>query len=144
MTTTTPAPRTPVIRRPAVLVSLVGAVLSFTLAASAALRERAEGPREAPPSRIEPLTVRVEPLRVSDHFLRSRTFLGQVEPARSAAVGFELAGLLARIEVDEGDRVEAGQPLATLDTDRLTARRRELGACVPQEPGLLAPVAGAR
>ena len=45
--------------------------------------------------------------------------LGQLEPVQNSQLGFELAGRVTSILVDEGDAVTAGQVLATLDTDLL-------------------------
>lgn len=72
----------------------------------------------------------IQSLSVTDRFVRSHSFIGRVEPARQAQVGFELAGKLDRIVVDEGEKVGAGDVLATLDTARLDARRLELQAAV--------------
>jgi RND family efflux transporter MFP subunit len=55
-----------------------------------------------------------------------RSFVGRVEAQRESDVGFELAGLLAKINVDDGARVRAGQLLASLDAELLEARREEL------------------
>lgn len=55
-----------------------------------------------------------------------RKFVGRVEASRESDVGFELAGLVAGINVVEGDRVVQGQALALLDTALLKARRNEL------------------
>ena len=59
-------------------------------------------------------------------------FVGRVEAARESAIGFELAGLLRAVLVDEGDTVTAGQVLARLDQARLQAQRRELQAGLAQ------------
>ena len=58
--------------------------------------------------------------------------LGQLEPVQNSQLGFELAGRVTSILVDEGDAVAAGQVLATLDTDLLRAQRRELIAAIDQ------------
>lgn len=58
----------------------------------------------------------------------TRRYVGRVEAARQSALGFELGGLVAKIHVDEGDPVLAGEALASLDTERLLSRRRELEA----------------
>ncbi|MEM9384316.1 MAG: efflux RND transporter periplasmic adaptor subunit [Pseudomonadota bacterium] len=57
-------------------------------------------------------------------------FSGQIEAARTAPLGFELGGLLRAVAVEEGARVETGQVLARLDTDRLAAAKREREAAV--------------
>jgi RND family efflux transporter MFP subunit len=61
-----------------------------------------------------------------------RSFAGRLEPARQTALGFERGGLLKEVLVEEGDRIEAGQLVARLDTAilaneeiRLTAARAQ-------------------
>lgn len=46
---------------------------------------------------------------------------GSVESRREITVGFEITGRVATIDVDQGDAVAAGQPLATLDSRPLQA-----------------------
>lgn len=53
---------------------------------------------------------------------RGITASGTVE-AREADLGFPRPGRIAEVAVDEGDAVDAGQPLATLETDQLEAAR---------------------
>ena len=48
------------------------------------------------------------------------TLVGSVRPARSSRVASELAGVVAEMPVREGDRVEQGQPLCSLNVDSLT------------------------
>lgn len=64
-----------------------------------------------------------------------RRFTGVIMARQHAELGFELAGQLIQINVDEGDRVEQNQVLATLDTallqrsrDELQAQRKEIAA----------------
>jgi HlyD family secretion protein len=52
---------------------------------------------------------------------------GTVE-ATDAQLGFEAAGRIDTIVVDEGDRVKAGQELARLDQSELSARRQQATA----------------
>ena len=63
--------------------------------------------------------------------------LGQLEQVQGYQLGFELAGQVTSILVDEGDAVAAGQVLATLDTDLLRAQRRELIAAIEQAEAAL-------
>jgi len=67
-----------------------------------------------------------------DGYQVTRWYLGRVEAARSSELGFELAGQLDAIAVQEGDRVSSGQLLATLNTGRLEAQRAELEAAVAE------------
>lgn len=79
-----------------------------------------------PPAR--PLAVATRPAALEAGYDRGRRFVGRVEFAQASAVSFELGGKVAEVRVEEGDRVEAGQVLATLDTARLEAQRAELVA----------------
>ncbi len=62
----------------------------------------------------------------ADSYPVERSFVGRVEARRESGVGFELSGLVAKIHVDDGVAVSAGQLLASLDTELLEARREEL------------------
>jgi RND family efflux transporter MFP subunit len=92
-------------------------------------RLAAERDPQADPA-VPPLTVRTRAAVPQDGYTVERTFQGRVEAARRSQLGFELAGRLARLRVDEGARVAKGDTLATLDTDRLRARRREVAAAL--------------
>lgn len=50
------------------------------------------------------------------------TATGTLEPVNQVDVGSELSGIIRTVEVDFNDRVQRGQVLARLDTDRLKAR----------------------
>ena len=64
-------------------------------------------------------------------------FVGRVEAARASDLGFELAGTVASLGVDDGHQVEAGQVLAELDVARLNARRSEVAAGVAEAAATL-------
>jgi RND family efflux transporter MFP subunit len=66
--------------------------------------------------------------KVQDHYLQQREVVGRVETNQIASLGFELAGSVKTILVDEGNVVAQGQVLATLDTQRLDATMQELNA----------------
>lgn len=66
--------------------------------------------------------VRASPVHVERGAIEEEAFgRGTVESQREAAVGFDLAGRLSTILVDEGDRVTLGQELARLETDQAEA-----------------------
>ena len=65
-------------------------------------------------------------------FVRSAEYVGRVEAARTSNLGFELAGTLLAVHVEEGNHVEKGEVLAELDTARLEARRAELNAAIEE------------
>lgn len=82
--------------------------------------------RDSSNQRVLPVTTQT--LAQTSSYERQRTFLGEVRARRTSMLGFELPGALAEVRVDEGDRVAAGQVLATLDTQRLAAARAEAEA----------------
>jgi len=55
-----------------------------------------------------------------------RAFSGRIVARRSSHIGFERAGLLTEVLVDDGDSVSQGQVLAKLDIEPLQLQRREL------------------
>ncbi|MCL6415306.1 efflux RND transporter periplasmic adaptor subunit [Aestuariirhabdus sp. Z084] len=57
-----------------------------------------------------------------------RRFIGSVQVKEQAELGFELAGKVAEIFVDEGEAVTAGDPLVRLDTRLLDTEQRQLEA----------------
>ena len=57
-----------------------------------------------------------------------RLFIGRVSASQQANLSFETPGKVESIWVDQGDRVEQGQPLAQLDISLLTTERSELSA----------------
>jgi multidrug resistance efflux pump len=77
---------------------------------------------------LETQVLRVEAVRadLTPSYTVSRVYTGEVAAQRSSELGFEQGGTLIQIEVDRGDRVTAGQPLARLDTRTLQAQRDQL------------------
>ena len=61
-----------------------------------------------------------------DSYLVPRSYTGIVTPKRLSELSFERSGQLTQITVNEGDRVNAGTPLAYLDNANLKAQEREL------------------
>ncbi|MEM9214809.1 MAG: efflux RND transporter periplasmic adaptor subunit [Cyanobacteria bacterium P01_F01_bin.150] len=57
-----------------------------------------------------------------------RTYSGKIVARRSSDLGFEQAGTLVDVLVDEGDAVAKGEPLARLDIRSLEAQRQQLEA----------------
>lgn len=80
-------------------------------------------PEAAPPTPVD-----VAVLQAEEGFGVIRAFVGQVEPRKTAAIAFELAGRLDRIAVDEGDLVTQGQVIATQDTELLLSDQTRLEA----------------
>jgi len=67
-------------------------------------------------------------LVAQDRYAVEAAYAGRVRARRESSLGFERAGRIDRVLVDEGDRVEAGTLLAALDTRALEARERQLEA----------------
>ncbi len=106
--------------------ALTAALLVASLGAGAVFVAR--GDAEATVTEEPALRVRAQAVEASDAYRVERSFVGRVEAARESELGFELAGLLAQVWVEEGDAVERGERLARLDVERLRARRDELAA----------------
>ncbi|MEL6260980.1 MAG: efflux RND transporter periplasmic adaptor subunit [Cyanobacteria bacterium J06626_6] len=70
-------------------------------------------------------TMRLQP---TDSYQVSREYTGEVVARRSSELGFEQAGTVMALQVDEGDFVSKGDTLATLDTRDLIAQRQQLEA----------------
>ena len=114
------------------VVTLTGTASVIAIAAgavwigSATLATRAAAVDAPPPAPITTVAaMRVAP---ADSMTVTRAFHGQVEAAQTVALSFEQGGRLNVLHVDEGDRVEAGQVLAKLDTRILMAERSRLVA----------------
>ncbi|MEL6195671.1 MAG: efflux RND transporter periplasmic adaptor subunit [Myxococcota bacterium] len=82
---------------------------------------------EAPPTN-EPLPVETITVDQSSTYSIARRFNGVVRSRRASRLGFERAGLVAKVYVDDGDRVRRGQLVAELDRSELLAARRRLQA----------------
>ena len=63
-----------------------------------------------------------------DSYQESRFYTGTIVPRRASELGFEYPGNIIRIAVNEGDVVNAGAPLAYLDSRELEATQNELQA----------------
>ena len=82
----------------------------------------------APVEATPPVPVRAETVTASTGYTVEERFVGRLEPARRTELAFERNGLVTEVLVEEGDLVEAGEPVARLDTDKLKAERAQLSA----------------
>jgi multidrug efflux system membrane fusion protein len=110
----------------------------FLLLAVAGLPGCANGAADESANPAEaPAVVRAAP--IEDTVLaRPVVATGTVAPADEAALGFKIGGVIARIAVDEGDPVRAGQTLAELDLreiDATLARARSAAAKAERDLG---------
>ncbi|MEO0746370.1 MAG: efflux RND transporter periplasmic adaptor subunit [Pseudomonadota bacterium] len=76
-----------------------------------------------PPDPAPLIAVSVRTLTQDTGYSVPRSFVGQVEPRKTVALSFELAGRLDAVLVDEGDTVTEGQVIARQDIDLLRADR---------------------
>lgn len=99
------------------------------------------GPTKPEASRASGIPVDLIELQKSDGYAVRERHAGRVVARRISDLGFERAGRLVEVTVDDGTRVEEGELLARLDTRELRARRRELEA---QKESIAAELALAR
>ena len=99
----------------------------LSLIAIAACSENA-----ASPAPVQAVRVATTPATSDDGYAASSSYTGRVEARLESQAGFEIGGLLAAVDAEEGDIVEAGTPLARLDTARLEAQRAEANAALRQ------------
>lgn len=79
-----------------------------------------------------PLTVATVRFSPQDDYSRPVSYLGLVTAGRKATLGFEIPGQIATLPLREGDPVQQGQEIASLDTSALQARRRATAAELEQ------------
>ncbi len=122
--------------------------LVIVLTAAVGLAWAMTGEREVPARAGNPkstaLPVEMIRIRLQDGYSARTVFTGRVEARRDSPLGFETGGRLAEVRVREGDRVSAGDLLATLDTDRLLARRAEQAAALAEAEASLALASATR
>lgn len=80
------------------------------------------------PVAAEPTPVSVEVVAHEQSFKTARRFLGQIEPASTVEMSFELNGLITDLNVQEGDTVEQGDLIAVLDKTLLQTEETRLQA----------------
>lgn len=116
-------------------IAVAAGLLAVALGAAAMLLFRAKPPAAAPVGSV--LTVSVVPVehvRLADALLVN----GSLSPWEDLSIGSEAAGLaITRIEVEEGDWVRAGQPLAKLDDALLQAQLRQADAQIARSEAML-------
>ena len=108
--------------------SLVAAGGAILVAVAVAGSPRSMVPPPPPPGRPTAVSVETVHRLARRPIRRRRTFTGVIKAARSTELGFERTGRLVVVEVEQGDRVAAGQNLAQLQIRNLEAKQRELTA----------------
>ena len=76
--------------------------------------------------KIRTLPVRTTTIKFQDGYFARRTFTGRAVAGRTSSMSFEFGGTIKAIFVDIGSTVEAGAPLAELDTARLHANKNQI------------------
>jgi len=114
------------------LASLIALGLAAVAAAWLLARPPAEAETEPPERAAAVLPVEVRAAERQTGYEVVAVFAGRIVARRTSVLGFERTGRLAAVEVDDGDRIAAGQVLARLAIRGLEARRRELAAQVEE------------
>lgn len=81
-----------------------------------------------PPTEVIKHLAQIKPVTWQQSYQQKRLVSGQVEAPQTAELGFQLAGSIVTLMVDEGEIVTQGQVLAQLDTKTLMAQMNELSA----------------
>jgi RND family efflux transporter MFP subunit len=78
----------------------------------------------------KPLSVAVKVITRQSQYSVNDYFTGRVEPYQTVDLAFEQPGKVASVLVDEGDRVQKGAIIATMDTQLLEASRTQTTAAL--------------
>lgn len=116
-------------RRPRRAVSVFAAVLvvaGASAAAYAALDKRGPAPKTI--EAIKSLPIAAVAVKPETGYVSKRAFSGRIVARRTSRIGFERAGLVTEVMVDDGARVKKGDVLARLDIRILKTRRTETAA----------------
>lgn len=79
-------------------------------------------------SPVNALPVEVLSIQAEQSYSVQRSYTGTIGSRRTSKLGFERSGQLVNVTVKAGDRVEAGEILASLDTQSLHLQAQELQA----------------
>jgi len=75
---------------------------------------------------------KVKTIKAQESYQVSREYIGRVVAKQQTQLAFEYGGRVKSIHVDNGDTVKKDQIIATLDTEILTIRAREIKAQIKQ------------
>lgn len=112
--------------------TLLAVIASVVITGGITMALHARVTEAEPGSNANAMPVASTLYRAQSGYERQQEFLGLVQAATRSQVGFEVPGAIEQIHVNEGETVAAGQPLASLDTQALDARRRAAAATVEQ------------
>tara|TARA_R110001592_G_scaffold59200_1_gene179605 strand:- start:55563 stop:56729 length:1167 start_codon:yes stop_codon:yes gene_type:complete len=79
-------------------------------------------------NKIQPLLVETLGNEPVQGLTNGERYVGRIEAGQRAEVGFDISGVITSVLKSEGDTFRKGEVLATLDTERLVAKQRELEA----------------
>lgn len=65
-------------------------------------------------------------LKLQNRYTEHYIFLGKTTSRRTSEIGFEVAGLVSHIYVNDGEKIKKNQKVAELDTSKLRLRRDQL------------------
>jgi len=102
------------------------------LVTAIALTVSACGENESSTTEVQAVPVATVAAEAASGYPASSSYTGRVEARLDSQLGFEIGGLLASVNVDEGAAVKRGAALAVLDTARLSAQEAEARAAFDQ------------
>ena len=103
-----------------------GALLGVLVGGSALLHLRAAQSGVAPSDAPLPVPVAGLTVAAASGYDVTDRFVGRLEPAQQVRLSFERDGLVTSVAVEEGDTVDRGTVIATLDSEVLRAERDRL------------------
>ncbi|MEM7328101.1 MAG: efflux RND transporter periplasmic adaptor subunit [Pseudomonadota bacterium] len=116
-----------------IVVAVIAAVLGLFVLQNRSI----DGPL-VPTERPVPISVETVRVSLGSTFNVEEKFTGIVSPRRSSQLGFPGGGRIAGIRADVGDRVQAGDTLAVLDTRSLQAQLKSANAVIAEAEAALA------
>lgn len=93
---------------------------------------------ETPSAKSRMLPVEALAVEQVSSYQVPRIYTGEIAALRNSSLGFERVGELVQVMVNEGDHVNAGTPIARLDTQNLATQRRQIEAQKAQAQARLA------
>lgn len=96
-----------------------------------------DGSQSQPILEAEPLPANLMTVKYVDSIQQTRRYTGIVRARRRSLIGFELAGKINEVNVDEGDMVAQGELIATLDASQWEAQRDSIQARLQQAKAVL-------
>lgn len=83
------------------------------------------------------LPVNVQQVQFVESIQQFRDYTGTIRARRRSELAFEMPGKIGQVLVDEGDRVEAGAVIATMDTATLKAQQSAILAQLAQSESVM-------